>query len=163
MTSKVIWSDIFTGVIDVIKHHMPIYHSPCRRRYIGPLPSCYLKHRLHHTLLKEGEETNQMVDHILAIAIWFSSVTFGQKIWPKRLIFDQISALFEPECQYCGTTVPILKPVPILEPWDRFRLNRLQSLHQCYLVNNSACGQREVGNVGTFVCMHAGAIQELKN
>ena len=40
MTSKVIWSDIFTGVIEVIKHHMPISHSPCRRRYIGPLPSC---------------------------------------------------------------------------------------------------------------------------
>ena len=41
MTSKVICSDIFTGVIEVIKHHMPIYHSPCRRRYIGPLPSCF--------------------------------------------------------------------------------------------------------------------------
>ena len=40
MTSEVIWSDIFTGVIEVIKHHMPISHSPCRRRYIGPLPSC---------------------------------------------------------------------------------------------------------------------------
>ena len=25
---------------DVIEHHMPISHSPCRRRYIGPLPSC---------------------------------------------------------------------------------------------------------------------------
>ena len=39
---KVIWSDVFTGVIEVIQHHMPISHSPCRRRYIGPLPSCYV-------------------------------------------------------------------------------------------------------------------------
>ena len=41
MTSMVILSDILTGVIEVIQHHMPISHSPCRRRYIGPLPSCY--------------------------------------------------------------------------------------------------------------------------
>ena len=40
INSKVIWSDIFTGLIEVIQHHMPISHSPCRRRYIGPLPSC---------------------------------------------------------------------------------------------------------------------------
>ena len=26
---KVIWSDVFTGVIEVIQHHMPISHSPC--------------------------------------------------------------------------------------------------------------------------------------
>ena len=26
---------------DVMEHHMPISHSPCRRRYIGPLPSCF--------------------------------------------------------------------------------------------------------------------------
>ena len=33
MTSEVIWSNIFTGVIEVIQHHMPISHSLCRRRY----------------------------------------------------------------------------------------------------------------------------------
>ena len=41
MTSKGIWRDIFTEVIEVIEHHMPISHSPCRRRSIGPLPSCF--------------------------------------------------------------------------------------------------------------------------
>ena len=34
-------ADFKSGVIEVIQHHMPISHSPCRRRYIGPLPSCY--------------------------------------------------------------------------------------------------------------------------
>ena len=27
-------------IVEVIEHHMPISHSPCRRRSIGPLPSC---------------------------------------------------------------------------------------------------------------------------
>ena len=27
--------------IEFIEHHMPISHSPCRRRSIGPLPSCF--------------------------------------------------------------------------------------------------------------------------
>ena len=34
-------SDIFTEVIEVIEHHMSISYSPCRRRSIGPFPSCY--------------------------------------------------------------------------------------------------------------------------
>ena len=40
MTSKAIWSDIFAEVIEVMEHHMPISHSLCCRRSIGPLPSC---------------------------------------------------------------------------------------------------------------------------
>ena len=42
MTSKVIWIAIFTGLIDIIQHHKPISHCPCRRRSIGPLPSCFI-------------------------------------------------------------------------------------------------------------------------
>ena len=42
MTSKGVWNDIFTELIEVIEHHKPISHSPCRRRYIGPLPSCLI-------------------------------------------------------------------------------------------------------------------------
>ena len=40
MTSKVIWSAIFTGLIEIIQHHKPISHCTCHRRSIGPLPSC---------------------------------------------------------------------------------------------------------------------------
>ena len=32
---------IDTKVIEVMEHHMLIFHGPCRRRSIGPLPSCY--------------------------------------------------------------------------------------------------------------------------
>ena len=28
-------------LIEVMQHYMPISHRPCRRRYIGPLPSCF--------------------------------------------------------------------------------------------------------------------------
>ena len=28
------------GLIEIIQYHMPISHCPCRRRSIGPLPSC---------------------------------------------------------------------------------------------------------------------------
>ena len=31
---------IYSKVMEVIEHHMPISHSPCRRRSKGPLPSC---------------------------------------------------------------------------------------------------------------------------
>ena len=31
-------------LFDVIEHHMSISHSPCRRRSIGPLPSCCFRH-----------------------------------------------------------------------------------------------------------------------
>ena len=40
----------------------------------------------------------------------------------KELKRHKISAhrfLMEPRFQYCGTSVPIAGPVPILEPWDR--------------------------------------------
>ena len=30
---------IYSKVMEVIEHHMPISHSPCRRRSKGPLPS----------------------------------------------------------------------------------------------------------------------------
>ena len=33
---------IYSKVMEVKENHMPISHSPCRRRYIGPLPSCYI-------------------------------------------------------------------------------------------------------------------------
>ena len=58
INSKVIWSDIFTGVIEVIKHHMPIYHSPCRRRYIGPLPSCLSQSLPSRNIFKNIQGTN---------------------------------------------------------------------------------------------------------
>ena len=32
----------FILVIEVIEHHMSISHRPCRRRSIGPLPSCFV-------------------------------------------------------------------------------------------------------------------------
>ena len=32
---------IYSKVMEVIEHHMPISHSPCRRRSKGPLPSGY--------------------------------------------------------------------------------------------------------------------------
>ena len=41
MTSEAVLNDIFTDVIEVVEHRMPISHSPCQRRSIGPLPSCY--------------------------------------------------------------------------------------------------------------------------
>ena len=28
-------------IVEVIEHHRPISPSPCRRRFIGPLPSCF--------------------------------------------------------------------------------------------------------------------------
>ena len=31
---------IYSKVMEVIEHHMPISHSPCRRRSKGPLLSC---------------------------------------------------------------------------------------------------------------------------
>ena len=31
-----------TKDIEVLEHHRPISHSPCRRRSKGPLPSCYI-------------------------------------------------------------------------------------------------------------------------
>ena len=31
---------IYSKVMEVIEHHMPISHSPCSRRSKGPLPSC---------------------------------------------------------------------------------------------------------------------------
>ena len=32
-------------IVEVIEHHRPISHSPCRRRSIGPLPSCFMIER----------------------------------------------------------------------------------------------------------------------
>ena len=42
MTSKVIWSNIFIGVIEVIQHHKPISHSPCRCRYYRAIALLFL-------------------------------------------------------------------------------------------------------------------------
>ena len=53
MTSEVIWSDILTRVIEVIQHNMPISHRPCRRRYIGPLPSCFYQRRKKRRIIDQ--------------------------------------------------------------------------------------------------------------
>ena len=43
-------------LFDVIQHHMPISRSPCRRRSIGPLPSCSpSKREAFFFLISEGE------------------------------------------------------------------------------------------------------------
>ena len=34
------WQMDTKDIVEVIEHHRPISHSPCRRRSIGPLPSC---------------------------------------------------------------------------------------------------------------------------
>ena len=52
MTSKAVWSDIFTEVIEVIEHHMPVSHSSCLCRSIWPLPSCLIKSWLHFVALE---------------------------------------------------------------------------------------------------------------
>ena len=43
MTSEVIWSNIFNGVIEVIQQHMPISHCPCRRRYYRAIALLFRK------------------------------------------------------------------------------------------------------------------------
>ena len=49
-------ADFKSGVIEVIQHHMPISHSPCRRRYKGPLPSCSTQHSTSDTRGKGKDE-----------------------------------------------------------------------------------------------------------
>ena len=47
---------IDSKVMEVIEHHMPISHSPCRRRSKGPLPSCCsaaVTKELHESALAE--------------------------------------------------------------------------------------------------------------
>ena len=56
MTSKVIWIAIFTGLIEIIQHHKLISHCPCRRRSIGPLPSCLRFARLNLQIIFEHLE-----------------------------------------------------------------------------------------------------------
>ena len=37
---KLSWKATVTSVIEILEHHLPIFHSPCRCRSKGPLPSC---------------------------------------------------------------------------------------------------------------------------
>ena len=53
MISKVIWSAIFTGLIEIIQHHKPISHSPCRRRYYRALALLFWSASLLPSILED--------------------------------------------------------------------------------------------------------------
>ena len=52
-----------TSVIEIIEHHLPIFHSPCRCRSKGPLPSCFSGNTPLMYAIAEGHD--QVVDALL--------------------------------------------------------------------------------------------------
>ena len=63
---------------DVLEHHMPISHGPCRRRSIGPLPSCWNANnwKIRHRLVYDSavQKTQTLLNLFL-----FASLVHGRR------------------------------------------------------------------------------------
>ena len=80
------------GLIEIIQHHMPISHCPCRRRSIGPLPSCFIIDIdfdiLSFHLAFHCSEYNGY--HIF---VWIYGVSHGGYVYAfKMYIFEKVRA-----------------------------------------------------------------------